>query len=99
MARPPKKCQPVTMYGYNVADVVKVGGPTGKRGVQGPQGPRGPKGDKGDPGPQGEPGEVVGGIYPVNDPEDFDILQYDASIGGWVAKRDPQDLYLDGGNF
>lgn len=42
MARPPRMCSTDTMYGYNVSDVVQVGGPKGK---QGPKGLRGPPGE------------------------------------------------------
>lgn len=110
MARPPRKCSSDTMYGYNVSDVVNVGGPTGKRGPQGPVGPTGPegpigpqgepgeKGSKGDPGEQGLPGQD-GGINPIRPPSDADILEYSSAEAGWVPTNQTRELYLDGGNF
>lgn len=51
MARTPKKfCPNDSFYGYDVKDVVKIGGPAGKPG----QSIKGDKGDKGDPGKDGD---------------------------------------------
>lgn len=32
-------------------------------------------------------------------PEDGDIVEYDATTGTWIPKRDPRLLLIDGGNF
>lgn len=42
---------------------------------------------------------VSGGIVPINMASDGDILEYDENLRGWVAKNDPNDLIIDGGNF
>lgn len=59
MATPPKRfCgNAESFYGYDVKDVVKVGGPSGGRGPKGDRGPVGPAGQKGDQGEQGIQGE------------------------------------------
>lgn len=33
------------------------------------------------------------------EPEDADILEWDAAVSMWIPKKDPRELYLDGGNF
>lgn len=52
---PKKPCRNESFYGYDPQDVIRVGGPDGKRG---PPGPKGDKGDKGDPGRDGTGGDA-----------------------------------------
>lgn len=58
---------------------------------------KGPKGDPGVPGPPGPPG--ADGVVPINAAKDGDIPEYDETLGGYVARRDPRKLLIDGGNF
>lgn len=68
-----------------------------ERGLQGPPG-ESIIGPPGPPGPPGKDGEVVGGISPVGDPVDADVLEFVVGTG-WVPKKNVRELYLDGGNF
>lgn len=35
----------------------------------------------------------------VGTPTDADIIEYDETVNGWVPKKNPRELLLDGGNF
>ena len=35
----------------------------------------------------------------VGSPTDADIIEYDTIAGGWVPKKNPRELIIDGGNF
>lgn len=35
----------------------------------------------------------------VGTPVDADIIEYDTNLSGWVPKKNPRELLLDGGNF
>lgn len=35
----------------------------------------------------------------VGTPTDADIMEYDETVSGWVPKKNPRELLLDGGNF
>lgn len=35
----------------------------------------------------------------VGTPTDADIIEYDTTVSGWVPKKNPRELLLDGGNF
>lgn len=43
--------------------------------------------------------KINSSVVPANPPADGDVLEFDAVTGGWVAKRDPRKLLIDGGNF
>lgn len=38
-------------------------------------------------------------VVSSNTPTDGDILEFDGVTGSWVAKKDPRELLIDGGNF
>lgn len=38
-------------------------------------------------------------VIPATLPSDSDILEFSEAEGKWIPKKDPRDLYLDGGNF
>ena len=60
-------------------------------GVKGPQGNQGPRGYQGDQGIQGNPGIET----QITNPQQGDVLQYDATLGAWVNV--PLITILNGG--
>lgn len=60
--------------------VIKIVPMPGIPGPRGEQGPRGYQGDTGLTGPQGDPGINV----QITNPQEGDVLQYDATLGAWV---------------
>lgn len=43
--------------------------------------------------------KIEASIVPANVAKDGDMLEYNAVTGEWVAKNDPRELLIDGGNF
>lgn len=42
---------------------------------------------------------IENAVVPSSSPSDGDILEFNSVAGEWVPKKDPRELYLDGGNF
>ena len=42
---------------------------------------------------------IANAVVPTTAPVDGDILEFDVSSSGWVPKKNPRELLIDGGNF
>ena len=42
---------------------------------------------------------IANAVVPATAPVDGDILEFDVSSSGWVPKKNPRELLIDGGNF
>jgi len=43
--------------------------------------------------------KINSSVSPQNTPSDGDVLEFDSTSGGWIAKNNPRKLLIDGGNF